>query len=95
MQSNLETKKLLEWYQNNKRNLPFRNTKDPYKIWLSEIMLQQTKVDMMIPYYKRWVKIFPTIKDVAESELSDLLILWQGLGIMQDAGTFIKQQKLF
>ena len=76
MQSNLETKKLLEWYQNNKRNLPFRNTKDPYKIWLSEIMLQQTKVDTMIPYYKKWVKVFPTIKDVAKSELSDLLILF-------------------
>ncbi len=94
MQSNLETKKLLEWYQNNKRNLPFRNTKDPYKIWLSEIMLQQTKVDMMIPYYKRWVKIFPKIKDVAESELSDLLILWQGLGYYARCRNFHKATKI-
>ena len=64
---------LLDWYVSNKRNLPWRNTKNPYMIWLSEIMLQQTQVSVVIPYYNRWIKTFPTIEKVAKADLDNLL----------------------
>ena len=54
-------KSLIQWYHNEKRDLPWRKTLDPYKIWVSEIMLQQTRVDTVIPYYERFIKAFPTI----------------------------------
>ena len=62
MQYNIDFKNIITWYENHKRDLPFRNTSDPYKIWLSEIMLQQTKVVTMLPYYKKWIKKYPNIK---------------------------------
>jgi A/G-specific adenine glycosylase len=71
---------LTHWYAKNKRNLPWRNTKDPYKIWVSEIMLQQTTVNTVIAYYQRWIKSFPTIYDLAKSSLQTVLKQWQGLG---------------
>ena len=64
---------LINWFNKNKRKLPWRNTKDPYKIWLSEVMLQQTKVETVIPYYNKWIIKFPTIEDVAKSK-TDLLL---------------------
>ena len=72
--------KLLAWYRANKRDLPWRNTRDPYKIWLSEIILQQTRVKQGLPYYERIVKKFPNIFQLAEADIDDLLKLWQGLG---------------
>lgn len=71
---------MLEWYAGNKRNLPWRKTKDPYKIWLSEILLQQTRVAQGTPYYLRFVKKYPTIKKLAQAPESEVLRLWQGLG---------------
>ena len=59
--------KLLAWYDANKRDLPWRRTQDPYKIWISEIMLQQTRVDTVIPYYERFLDWFPTIADLAQA----------------------------
>lgn len=74
------SKKLLGWYSKNKRDLPWRKTKDPYLIWISEIMLQQTTVKTVIPYFNTWAKRFTTIKDLALASEQDILRLWQGLG---------------
>ncbi|MCU0288912.1 MAG: A/G-specific adenine glycosylase [Acidobacteria bacterium] len=73
-------KKLLAWYQKNKRDLPWRKTKDIYAVWVSEVMLQQTQVNTVIPYYERFLKRFPTIRDLAEGETQEVLKLWEGLG---------------
>lgn len=71
---------LLDWYDNNKRDLPWRQTSDPYYIWVSEIMLQQTQVETVIPYYNRFISTLPTVKDLAEAPEDTLLKLWEGLG---------------
>ncbi|MBN1118838.1 MAG: A/G-specific adenine glycosylase [Bacteroidales bacterium] len=71
---------LLNWYNNHKRELPWRNTKDPYKIWLSEIILQQTRVDQGLEYYNRFVQRFPSVSSLASAELEEIFLLWQGLG---------------
>ena len=68
------------WYHRHKRDLPWRATKDPYAIWLSEIILQQTRVDQGIGYYRRFLKKYPTIKKLAKATEDDVLKLWQGLG---------------
>lgn len=78
-------KNLLSWYQRHKRDLPWRKTKDPYKILVSEIMLQQTQVDTVIPYYERWIKRFPDFQTLASSKESDVLKYWQGLGYYRRA----------
>ena len=72
--------KLLLWYDHNKRDLPWRETSDPYRIWLSEIILQQTRIDQGLPYYQKFIKAFPSVEDLASSEEQDVLKLWQGLG---------------
>ncbi|MFX0556334.1 A/G-specific adenine glycosylase [Maribacter sp. CXY002] len=74
------SEKLLTWYSHNKRKLPWRNTKDPYKIWLSEIILQQTRVIQGMPYYERFIQAFPTVQDLASANEETVLKLWQGLG---------------
>lgn len=71
---------ILEWYEQNKRLLPWRRTKEPYRIWLSEIMLQQTRVAQGIPYYMRFVEAFPKVQDLAAASEEQVLKLWQGLG---------------
>jgi len=71
---------LIEWYQTHKRELPWRNTSDPYEIWVSEIMLQQTRVDTVIPYYHRFLKAFPSIYELAKADQQQVLKLWEGLG---------------
>lgn len=71
---------ILSWYQANPRDLPWRGTDDPYKIWLSEIILQQTRVAQGLPYYYKFVTGYPTVKDLALSEEGEVLRLWQGLG---------------
>jgi len=71
---------LLSWYERNKRLLPWRNTADPYAIWLSEIMLQQTQVDAVIPYYLRFLERFPTIRELAEAPLGAVLKIWENMG---------------
>lgn len=71
---------LLSWYDLNKRDLPWRQTKDPYKIWLSEVMLQQTQVKTVIPYYERFLEKFPTVYDLAAADEQLVLKEWEGLG---------------
>jgi A/G-specific adenine glycosylase len=72
--------KLLKWYRKNRRDLPWRRTKDPYAIWVSEIMLQQTTVEAVIPFYERFLKRFPTAKALASGSEEEVLRLWSGLG---------------
>ncbi|MDT0677775.1 A/G-specific adenine glycosylase [Autumnicola musiva] len=74
------TKLLINWYLKNKRNLPWRETREPYPIWLSEIMLQQTRVEQGVPYYYRFIEAFPTVFHLAEASQQEVLKLWQGLG---------------
>ncbi|MCZ8169115.1 MAG: A/G-specific adenine glycosylase [Flavobacterium sp.] len=74
------TNSLLLWYLENQRELPWRQTRDPYCIWLSEIMLQQTRVAQATPYYLRFLEAFPTVVDLAEASEEQVLKLWQGLG---------------
>ena len=71
---------LTNWYSIYKRELPWRNTKNPYNIWLSEIILQQTQIKQGLPYYEAFTNKYPTIFDLANAEESDVLKLWQGLG---------------
>jgi A/G-specific adenine glycosylase len=72
--------KLLAWFHKTKRRLPWRGARDPYKIWVSEVMLQQTRVETVIPYYKKWLKTFPTVKKLASARENRVLKLWEGLG---------------
>lgn len=74
------SKELLVWYDRSKRDLPWRRHRDPYYIWVSEIMLQQTRVDTVIPYFQRFIERFPSITDLAEAPEEDVLKLWEGLG---------------
>lgn len=71
---------LLNWYDVNKRDLPWRRSRDPYHIWVSEIMLQQTRVDTVIPYFHRFIERFPTIEALADAPEDDVLKCWEGLG---------------
>lgn len=71
---------LVDWYLVNKRDLPWRLDQNPYKIWVSEIMLQQTKVDTVIPYFYRFMEKFPTVYQLADADPQDVLKAWEGLG---------------
>jgi len=71
---------LLSWYKKAGRDLPWRHNRDPYAIWISEIMLQQTQVKTVIPYYERWLAQFPSVEPLAAADLQQVLKLWQGLG---------------
>lgn len=77
--SRLSTR-LLAWYGKNKRDLPWRGAADPYAVWVSEIMLQQTRVETVIPYYEKWLKRFPTVRALAKASERDVLKAWEGLG---------------
>ena len=74
------SKKLISWYLIHKRDLPWRRTQLPYHVWLSEIILQRTRVDQGLPYYKTFVSAYPSIKDLANATEEEVLKLWQGLG---------------
>lgn len=71
---------LLAWYDQQKRDLPWRHDHDPYHVWISEIMLQQTQVQTVIPYYNRFMKQFPNVQSLAEANEDDLMKAWEGLG---------------
>ncbi|WP_462408823.1 A/G-specific adenine glycosylase [Neobacillus sp. Marseille-QA0830] len=71
---------LISWFKQEQRDLPWRKDKDPYKVWVSEIMLQQTRVDTVIPYFNRFIDWFPTIEDLAEADEEKVLKAWEGLG---------------
>ena len=72
--------RLLEWYRKNKRDMPWRKTSDPYAIWVSEAMLQQTRVETVIPYWERFLSVFPDVHTLATADLDDVLGAWAGLG---------------
>lgn len=80
MKPSFFSKKIISWYSENKRSLPWRDTRDPYKIWLSEIILQQTRVAQGLPYYLRFVETFPSVNHLAVAAEQNVLRLWQGLG---------------
>jgi len=77
--------RLCSWFSENMRDMPWRHTRDPYSIWVSEIMLQQTQVDTVIPYYERFMKRFPSVEALARASLEEVLALWQGLGYYKRA----------
>ncbi len=89
---------LIGWFEEEQRNLPWRADRDPYKVWVSEIMLQQTKVDTVIPYFNRFMEWFPTLTDFAEAEEEKILKAWEGLGYysrvrnLQSAVREVKEQ---
>src|ERR1700730_16791445 len=77
---------LLAWYAHGHRDLPWRSTSDPYRIWVSEIMLQQTRAQAVIPYYERFLERFPTVEALAAAAEEEVLALWSGLGYYSRAG---------
>ncbi len=81
---------LIEWYKVNHRDLLFRQSRDPYRIWVSEVMAQQTKIDVMLPYYERWIEKWPTVVDLANAPLEEVLLMWQGLGYYNRARSLHK-----
>jgi A/G-specific adenine glycosylase len=85
---------LIKWYKINQRKLPWRETTNPYFIWLSEIMLQQTKVDTVIPYYLKFCKSYPSVDDLAKAQMDDVLKLWEGLGYYSRAKRLIPCAKM-
>ena len=87
------SKTLIQWYLQNKRDLPWRNDINPYTIWLSEIMLQQTRVAQGLPYFLRFTSAFPTVFDLANAEEEEVLKLWQGLGYYSRARNLHKTAK--
>ncbi len=85
---------LLAWYQENKRDLPWRRDQDPYHVWISEIMLQQTRIEAVIPYYERFMKKIPSIHDLAVISEDELLKLWEGLGYYNRARNLKKAAQM-
>ncbi len=85
---------LLSWYTNNKRDLPWRHTTDPYIIWLSEIILQQTRVEQGMPYFNRFVEHYPNVSSFAAADENEILKLWQGLGYYSRARNMLKTARL-
>ena len=87
-------KKLLNWFAENQRPLPWRRNYEPYQVWISEIMLQQTQVSTVLPYFDRWMKTLPTIEALAEVPQDRLLKLWEGLGYYSRALNLQKAAKI-
>ena len=71
---------LKEWFLQNKRDFPWREESTPYAVWVSEVMLQQTRASVVVPYFIRWMKLFPTIEALAEAPKEQVLKAWEGLG---------------
>ncbi len=85
---------LLEWYDRHARRLPWRDQPSPYRVWVSEIMLQQTRVDTVLPYFERWVERFPTIEDLAKASEQEVLQAWEGLGYYSRARNLHRAARL-
>jgi A/G-specific adenine glycosylase len=86
--------KLLSWYELNQRDLPWRKQHSPYAIWVSEIMLQQTRVETVIPYFQRWMQRFPDVEALAQSSLQEVLSIWEGLGYYSRARNLHKAAQI-
>ena len=92
---NLISNRVLKWYaKHGRHDLPWQNTKDAYRIWVSEIMLQQTQVTTVIPYYRRFMERFPTIAELAQAPTDDVLHLWTGLGYYARARNLHKSAQI-
>jgi len=91
--STLQTR-LLNWYNKNKRILPWRDHPDAYAVWVSEIMLQQTRVETVIPYFEKWMELFPSVSALAEASERDVLNAWEGLGYYSRARNLHKAAKV-
>ncbi len=76
----LDPLKLIDWFQQQKRDLPWRNQPSPYAVWVSEVMLQQTQVSVVVPYFLRWMQRFPTVADLAKASVDEVIKEWEGLG---------------
>jgi A/G-specific adenine glycosylase len=87
-------KNLIGWYLDNQRALPWRKTKNPYRIWVSEVMLQQTQVNTVLPYYREFLKNFPTLESLARASLHDVLKVWEGLGYYARARNFHRAARI-
>ncbi len=87
-------RRLLNWYRREARDLPFRGETDPYKIWVSEIILQQTRVEQGTPYFERFLKAFPTVGQLARANMDEVLKLWEGLGYYSRARNLHKAAKI-
>jgi A/G-specific adenine glycosylase len=87
-------KHIINWYLKNKRDLPWRNTEDPYFIWLSEVILQQTREEQGMPYYLKFTERYATIKQLAAAKDDDVMKLWQGLGYYNRAANMLKTARL-
>jgi A/G-specific DNA glycosylase len=83
---------VLAWFDANKRPMPWRETPSPYRVWISEIMSQQTRIDAVMGYFDRFILAFPTVESLAQAPLDDVLKAWQGLGYYSRAKTFITRQ---
>jgi A/G-specific adenine glycosylase len=88
------TSRLLSWYRQQGRSLPWRGHPDPYAVWVSEIMLQQTRVEAVIPYFESWMRLFPTVKDLADASEQEVLNAWEGLGYYSRARNLHKAAKI-
>src|SRR5689334_9106527 len=93
--------RILAWYEKNARRLPWRmppggenGHPDPYAVWVSEIMLQQTRVEAVIPYFERWLELFPTVQALAEAPEQNVLSAWEGLGYYSRARNLHKAAKM-
>ena len=84
---------LLRWYSDHARDLPWRNSDDPYQIWVAEIMLQQTRVDQARPYFERFLAAYPTVNELADATLDEVLLNWEGLGYYSRARNLHKAAK--
>ena len=85
--------RLVYWYNKNKRDLPWRETKDPYKIWISEVILQQTRVTQGLPYYIKFLKKYPSLNELSQAREKEVLLLWQGLGYYKRAINLLESAK--
>ncbi|MEJ2599170.1 MAG: A/G-specific adenine glycosylase [Anaerolineales bacterium] len=94
MNSTPPGEKLLSWYELNKRDLPWRRNTTPYTVWVSEIMLQQTRVETVIPYFQGWMERFPSVKALAQANLQEVLSAWEGLGYYSRARNIHKAAQI-
>jgi len=85
---------LIEWYQQNSRELPWRGARDPYRVWISEVMLQQTRVETVIPYYEKWMAVFPDLASLVSGSESRVMQLWEGLGYYARARNLMQTARI-